>query len=259
MMKNTKMMTLVAAGVAGLALANMPVHAAEKTITLGSTGVSYPTSYKENDKLVGFDVEVANKAFAAEGYKVKWVNGDFDSLLQQLSSKKIQGVSNAVAYNKDRAKQYRFSKLYATYNQQVAVPKDSKAKKVSDLAGKTVGAVQGSTSIKNLNAYNKKVDVRAFESRDDAVTAANTGKVDGVTNSGPILKAVIKDKQLALKMLPDKIAADHDGAVFTKDASGKKDAKIFNAGLKKLYKDGELQKLSHKYFGEDIINGKALK
>lgn len=150
MMKNTKMMTLVAAGVAGLALANMPVHAAEKTITLGSTGVSYPTSYKENDKLVGFDVEVANKAFAAEGYKVKWVNGDFDSLLQQLSSKKIQGVSNAVAYNKDRAKQYRFSKLYATYNQQVAVPKDSKAKKVSDLAGKTVGAVQGSTSIKNL-------------------------------------------------------------------------------------------------------------
>ena len=74
MMKNTKMMTLVAAGVAGLALANMPVHAAEKTITLGSTGVSYPTSYKENDKLVGFDVEVANKAFAAEGYKLKWVN-----------------------------------------------------------------------------------------------------------------------------------------------------------------------------------------
>ena len=139
------------------------------------------------------------------------------------------------------------------------MPKDSKAKKVSDLAGKTVGAVQGSTSIKNLNAYNKKVDVRAFESRDDAVTAANAGKVDGVTNSGPILKAVIKDKQLALKMLPDKIAADHDGAVFTKDASGKKDAKTFNAGLKKLYKDGELQKLSHKYFGEDIINGKALK
>ena len=35
MMKNTKMMTLVAAGVAGLALANMPVHAAEKTITVG--------------------------------------------------------------------------------------------------------------------------------------------------------------------------------------------------------------------------------
>lgn len=231
----------------------------ESVVTLGSTGTSYPTAYKEDGKLKGFDVEVAQKAFEQEGYKVRWVNGDFDGLLQQLSNNKIQGVSNAISYSAERAKQYTFSKLYARYAQQIAVPKDSTIAHVAELQGLTVASVQGSSNINNLQKYDSKIRVQGFESRDSAITAATSKKVAGVTNSGPILKSVIKNKGVTLKVLPEKIAEDKDGVIFTNDKPGRKNAKIFNAGLTKIYKNGQLKSISEKYFGEDITIKGAFK
>ena len=78
-MRNRKLVLVTVLGIsAGVGILQTKASAASKTVTFGSTGVSYPSSFKSNGKLKGFDVEVVNKASKRLGYKVKWVNADFD-------------------------------------------------------------------------------------------------------------------------------------------------------------------------------------
>jgi putative amino-acid transport system substrate-binding protein len=79
--------------------------ASEKVLKVGSTGQSFPNGYKEGDKLVGFDVELAEKIAGNLGYKIEWVTTDFSGLMAQLESGRIDTVANAVAITEERSEQ----------------------------------------------------------------------------------------------------------------------------------------------------------
>ena len=53
---------------------------------MGATGQSYPNAYQENEKLVGFDVEVIETIAKNLGYTVEWTLSDFSGLMGQLRS-----------------------------------------------------------------------------------------------------------------------------------------------------------------------------
>lgn len=227
---------------------------ATQTITLGSTGASFPSSYKSGDKLVGFDVEVAQKAAKLAGYRVKWVNADFDGLWGQLDTNRVQGIANAVSFTPERQAKYQFTNAYYNDEAKVAVPTSSKAKKLSDLDNQKVAGVAGSNNITALQSVNKSIVVAPFENRDSATQAVLSEKVAGVVNSGPILSATIKKNHLKLRLLPDTIQKTKVGIVFKKDDAGKKYAKSFNKAFVELAKQGEIEKLSKQYFGYDVSN-----
>lgn len=79
------------------------------TIVVGTTGQSYPNSYEKDGKLVGYDIEVFEKAAKKEGYKVKWVKADFSGIMGQLDSGRVDSVANAVAVTDERKEKYQFS------------------------------------------------------------------------------------------------------------------------------------------------------
>ncbi|CAM3225389.1 transporter substrate-binding domain-containing protein [Leuconostoc rapi] len=225
-----------------------------KTITLGSTGASFPTSYKDGNKLVGFDVEVAQNAAKKAGYKVKWVNADFDGLWGQLDTNRIQGIANAVEKTPEREKKYTFSKTYVNDETRIAVKKGSTYKKVSDLNGLQVAAVAGSNKIAALQNFNNKINISPFENRDGSIQAVLSNKSVGLVNSGSILSATIAQKKLDLRLLPDVVSKSEIAFAFAKNDTGKKYDKALNKGLVAIAKDGTLKKLSIKYFGSDVTN-----
>lgn len=225
-------------------------HAA-KTVTFGSTGTSYPTAFKKDGKLQGFDVDVANTAAKRLGYKVKWVNADLDGLFGSLDNGKVDAVANDIAVTKQRQAKYVFSSVYSYDPTAVAVRKDSKFKTLKDLEGKKVAAVIASNNIKALKKYDSKINIKTFETRDQAYAALTSGQVDGMVNTRPILEATIKEKNLDWKVVKGNAKQNDVAIPFKKTAKGKKLQKQFSKEIKKMHKDGTLTKISKKYYGYD--------
>lgn len=224
------------------------------TVTLAATGTSFPTSYKKNGKLVGFDVELADKAAKDLGYKTKWVTGEFDGLLGQLDNGKVDTVANDIAITPERSKKYIFSDVYNTEETTVAVNKNTSYKNLRDLDGKTVAGAVASNNTENLKNYDPKINIKTYEGRDDIYQALLVGHVDGVINTRNNLKALIKAKGYNWKVLKGNAATVKIALPFLKNTRGRKLKKQFDKEITKLIKDGTVRKLSIKYFGYDVTS-----
>lgn len=250
-LKFPPVLAVLAVGLSLLFLTTQPTLAAKKTVTFGATGTSFPTAYKNDGKLVGFDVEVANTIAKRLGYKAKWVTADFDGLFGSIDNKKIDTIPNDVAVTPERKETYLFSNPYNYEPTAVAVGKDSKFKTIKDLEGHKVAGGLASNNTKALKKYDSKINVVTFETRDQTFQALTSGHVDGVVNTRPILKALIREKNLPWKVVSGTVTNTKIAFPFKNDARGKKLQKQFNHEIKQLYKDGTLAKLANKYFGYD--------
>ncbi|KZL35535.1 transporter substrate-binding domain-containing protein [Secundilactobacillus collinoides] len=220
----------------------------QKTVTFATTGVSFPTSYKSNGKLKGYDVDIAKAAAKQLGYTAKFKTTSFDGLFGQLSSGKVDAVANMVSITPQREKQYYFSKPYGYFTYAIAVSKKSKLTNINQLSGKTLAVVTGSNQIEAIKALNPKIKLRTFDDRDSAINAVTTGQVDGYCHSSAILASTIKQKHLSLKILKGRFESQKVGFAFEKNAAGKKLAKKFSKAINKLQKQGKIVKISKQYF-----------
>jgi putative amino-acid transport system substrate-binding protein len=224
-----------------------------KTITVGTTGGGYPTSYKKDGKLTGFDVEVVNKIAKRLGYKVKWKTADLDGLFGDLESGRVDTIANNLGSTPERAKKYNFSEAYSQDYVAVAVTKNSGIKSIKDLSGKNVSGYLGSNTIKVLQKQNSKVNIKTYETKDQSYEALVNEHVDGVVSTKPMLEAIIHQRKLNWKIVAGDKTKSNIVLPFTKDAKGNKLRKQFNKELKAMKKDGSLAKISTKYFGYATI------
>lgn len=232
-----------------------PAFAAQKTLKVGTTGESYPTSFKKNDKLVGFDVEVMKLVAKRLGYKVKFTTSDFSGLVGQLDSGKVDTLAQNFAVTAERKKKFNYSTPYNHYATSIAVLKSSNYKTLKSLEGKTVGAVVASENTTAIKAYDPKINIKTYDTRDVMYQALNSGHVEGVVNTIPVLKATIKEKNLPWKVVKGQASNTEVAFPFKKDAHGRTLQKKFNKELKVLKKDGQIKKLAVKYFGYDTTKG----
>ncbi|ANZ64536.1 ABC transporter substrate-binding protein [Secundilactobacillus paracollinoides] len=241
-------LVLVLAGCASNSGNKSSSNSSKKIVTFATTGVSYPTSYKSNGKLTGFDVDVATAAAKKIGYTAKFKTTSFDGLFGQLSSGKVDAVANMVSITPQRERQYYFSKPYGYFTYAIAVSKKSKLTNINQLSGKTLAVVTGSNQIEAIKALNPKIKLRTFDDRDSAINAVTTGQVDGYCHSSAILASTIKQKNLPLKILKGRFDSQKVGFAFAKNAAGKKLAKKFNTAIDKLQRQGKIAKISKQYF-----------
>ncbi|WP_294844803.1 amino acid ABC transporter substrate-binding protein [uncultured Gilliamella sp.] len=233
-------------------------QAPEKTvIKVGSTGQSYPNGYKQDDKLVGFDVEVTQAIANELGYQVEWVIAEFGGLMGQFDSGRLDTIANAVAITPARQAKYDFSNAYSFYGSQIVTHKDNQTiNTLPDFNGKTIAGVLGSNHINNLKKAfpNNEITIKTYETRDGAMYDTEFQRVDGYVNSKPILLAEIKRKNLPFKLVGDPITIEQVAFPFSKDEKGQALREKFNQALEKLRANGTLKNLSIKYFGEDITS-----
>lgn len=226
-------------------------------IKVGSTGQSYPNGYKQDGKLVGFDVEVTEAIANELGYKVEWIIAEFGGLMGQFDSGRLDTVANAVAVTPARQAKYDFTQAYSFYGSQIVTHKDNNnINQLTDFNGKTIAGVLGSNHINNLKKAfpNNEITIKTYETRDGAMHDAEFQRVDGYVNSKPILLAEIKRKNLPFKLVGDPITIEQVAFPFNKDEKGKALREKFNQVIEKLRANGTLKNLSIKYFGEDITS-----
>jgi putative amino-acid transport system substrate-binding protein len=224
-----------------------------KTIRIVTTGVSFPGSYKENNQLKGFDVDVAKAAAKKIGYKVKFKTTSFDGLFGQLQSGKVDAIASNITVTPERQKQFYFSKPYGYFKSAVTVSKKSSLTSLNQLKNKTIAATVGSIQIQQLKKLSFPTKVKTYDDREGALNAVINRQTDGYSNARAILAAVIVQKKLPLKLLKGDFAPEKIAITFNKDSQGKKLQKKFNKAIDELQKDGTIAKLSKKYFsGVDV-------
>jgi putative amino-acid transport system substrate-binding protein len=226
-----------------------------RVIKVGSTGQSYPNGYKDNDKLIGFDVELTEAIAKELGLQIEWVLTGFSGLMGQLDADRIDTVANVVSATKARREKYNFTKAYSYYGSSIVTHiENTDINVLDDLHGKTISGVLGSNHLNVLKERfpNNEVNVRTYETRDGAMYDLVYKRVDGYINAKPILLAEIKRAKLPFKFVGDPLILEDIAYPFSKTKKGEQLLKDFDNALAKLRARGVIKELSVKYFGEDI-------
>lgn len=228
-------------------------QSSNKTIEIATAGTIFPNAYKQNGKLTGYDVQVAEAAAKAEGYKVKFTVTDFDGIFGQIDAGRADTVANDIGATPERKQKYIFSTPYNRETTNIAVKSNAKYQQLKDLEGKTVATSgAGNNFIASLKKYDSKIKIKVYETRDQAIQALITGRVNGLLYSRATLSAIIKHQSLKWRVVRGNASSTDVAYPFKDDQKGKQLRNTFNKGLKKIRENGTLNKISNKYFGYDI-------
>lgn len=202
------MMTI--AGTASIAMAEgetEAVKAAGKVIM--TTNAEFePFEYKDNDAIVGIDVEIANKIAEKLGVELEIADIAFDSLIPSLNAGKADFIAAGMTATDERRKNVDFSEPYFNASQTIIVAVDSEIATREDLNDKVVGVQQGTTgdiycTNEDGSSDIKVKEVRRYPKGMDAVSDLITGRLDAVViDNFPANKLVEKNPD-KIKLLED--------------------------------------------------------
>ncbi|WP_028856473.1 transporter substrate-binding domain-containing protein [Psychrilyobacter atlanticus] len=154
----------------------------EKVVVVGTAPNFVPFEYMDGDKIVGFDMDLLDEVSKETGLKFKVVGMDFSGLLPALQTKKIDLIVAGMSITEDRKKNVNFSHPYFNVSQVIMVGEGSKEiEKESDIAGKKIGVVMGTTSdtiAENLSKELDGVETVKYNKLHEAVLSLQAEKID---------------------------------------------------------------------------------
>lgn len=222
-------------------------------IRIGLEGDWQPFSYHDaDDKLVGYDVEVAQNIAKELGVEAEITEAPWDGLLTGLSTGVYDIVVNGVDITPDREETFDFSDPYAYDHIDLVVKKENTdITSFDDLKGRTSANSTGSTyaelgeqygaAVSNVPTLAETMEL-VLNGTVDATINADTSVQDYLNTTGETdLKVVAQLDDVTSYAIPLKKGSDS-----LKEA--------VNAAIQKMRDDGTLSELSKKYFGADLTN-----
>lgn len=223
----------------------------KNVLRVGTEGTYSPFSFRDdNDKLTGYDVDVAKAVAKKIDYKIKFVEAPWDSMLAAFDAKKTDVVFNQVAITPERKEKYLFSTPYSVSHPALIVNKDNhEIKDFADLNGKT--SAQSLTSNYAEMAENLGAKISSVDGFSTAVELVADNRADATLNDDVTYYDYLNQKPDApIKIVKTSDEATEVAAMFHK--GDEKLAKKVDKAIKELEEDGTLTKLSEKYFKKDI-------
>ena len=256
MKKFTKIVSVLAA----LAIAVLCCGCGSKSMTakegklIMATNAEFPPyEYKEGDKIVGIDAEVAQLIADKLNLELEIADVDFDSIIPGVQSGKYDMGMAGMTVTDERKEKVNFSDSYATGVQVVIVKEDSEIKTIDDLEGKKIGAQQGTTgyiyaSDTPENGGYGEENVTGYQNGALAVEALKGDKVDCVIIDNEPAKAYVAANE-GLKILDTEYVTEDYAICFAKENTELQEK--VNTALKELIGDGSVKKVVDKYIKAD--------
>lgn len=222
-------------------------------IVVATEGTWAPwTFHDESNKLVGFDVEVAQAIAEKLGVKAVFAETEWDGIFAGIDSRRYDITCNGVEITDERTQKYDFSAPYGYIHTALIVRNDTTdINDFADLKGKNTANSLGSTYAMQAESYGAKV--QTIDTLEETLQLVEHRRVDATLNAD----VSFYDYMKVHPEKPFKIIA------LTKDASqvaiplrkGEETAslrKAIDKAIADLSADGTLSAISVKYFGSDI-------
>ena len=153
------------------------------------------------DKIVGFDISIAEKIAKDMGVKLKIEELGFDALLGALKTGKIDLIISGMSITEERLKEVDFSDPYFVVQQKVLVRKDdkNKYKTTDDFEGVSVGAQKQTTQEALVKNEMTGADLTSLQKVPDLINNLLNKKVNAVVMEQPVAEAYAQQsKDLAI-------------------------------------------------------------
>lgn len=227
-------------------------------LRIGCEAAYVPFTYRQDGKIVGYDVELADLFCKALGVKPNFIDTAWAGVIPSLYAKKFDIIMSAMSYTKERLERVAFSIPYAEASQAMLIRSadDTKIKAIGDMNGRTLAVKLGSPGQILQERIDKELkskggggfkEVRVFDDHPAAYVALAQNRVDGVLNTIPTLAMVLKDAPGRYAMVKG-VGTDNWAGI----AARKEDPEIIkfiDVELARLKADGTLYKLQEKWFG----------
>lgn len=225
------------------------------TLKIGTDGLNEPMSFYAGEQLTGFDIEFAKRLAIFLNAKTAFQTMEFSALVIAAQTGKIDLLVAALNETPERRKKLLFSETYVDSEITFLVRKDRLAPhdltaitNLSQLAGKKIGVLTGSTYDKLLEQQIPGAFSEHFNSFSDQTEAVKSGKIAGFLVDEPIAKDIINQTS-GVTFLKEMLSADGYAFAFAKSKPGLH--KQVDAALREMRDNGALRKLSAKWFGRD--------
>ncbi|WP_405888714.1 glutamate ABC transporter substrate-binding protein [Streptomyces sp. NBC_01136] len=201
----------------------------------------------------GFDVDVATYVAKELGYKpdqIQWVETKSADRENALQRGDVKFIAATYSITDERKQKVDFAGPYLLAHQDLLVKKDSKITKGTDLNGKNLCSVTGSTSAQNVQkSIAPKANLKENSAYSECIASLQSGVVDAVTTDDSILAGfAAQDKYKGqFKLAGLKLSNENYGVGVKKGDTATLDK--INKALEKMVSDGSWQKAVDKNFG----------
>lgn len=243
-------LVIVAPAQAGVAAAQ---DAGQPVIRVGTEGTYPPFSFHDprSGALTGYDIEVVEAIAERAGWRLEFVETQWDAVFPALDSGRIDVVANQVSKNAERAAKYGLSDTY-TYSHGVIVRRtgDESIKTLDDLRGKVTA--ESATSNWADIARDAGARVESVEGFAQAAALLTQGRVDAIVNDN----IAVLDYQASTGSgdveVAGKAGAETSEQVLTFRQDDRERLDEANRAISSLKADGTLRGISEKYFKADV-------
>lgn len=238
--------------------------AAESTLdkdelVIGLDDTFVPMGFKdESGKLVGFDVELADAVAKKLNKTYRFQAIDWSMKETELNNGNIDLIWNGYSINDERKGKVEFSKAYLNNTQVIVTLADSNIKSKTDLAGKKVGAQNGSTAVDAVEADGDTIKsfdgekLITFEDNNSALMDLEAKRLDAIVVDEILARYYMKARgQEKYKILNQNFGEEQYGVGIRKGDT--KFVEAFNKALDEVIADKTAGEISKKWFEEDII------
>ncbi|NRT77295.1 amino acid ABC transporter substrate-binding protein [Clostridium beijerinckii] len=228
-------------------------------LVIGLDDTFVPMGFKnENGEIVGFDVDLANAVGKKLNKKVKFQSIDWSMKETELNNGNIDLIWNGYSITDERKEKVEFSKPYLSNTQVIVTLADSTIKSKNDLAGKKVGAQNGSTAVDAVEAagdIEKSFDggkLVTFEDNNAALMDLEAKRLDAIVVDEILARYYMKARgEEKYKILTDNFGSEKYGVGIKKGDT--KFVEAFDKALDEVISDGTAADISKKWFEQDII------
>jgi polar amino acid transport system substrate-binding protein len=261
-MRRVLLVGVVAMGVLGLAASTW---AGETTlekisrtgvVTIGTRTASPPFGYiNKQNEWVGFSIDLARLVHKniekklGKSVKFELKESKPDTRIPLLSSMAVDLIAGTMTDTRPRRDSVDFSMTFFVTGAQFLVKEGSPIRGIQDVAGKRVGAQQGSTNERAIRERVPQAQLVVFPDQPAGFTALVQGRVDTYTNDGIQLwglkyKAPNPNEW---KVVGDFYTYEPYGMAMRKNDSDFR--AVVNNTLMEALEDGEYFKIYEKWFG----------
>src|SRR5690606_34541693 len=184
---------------------------------------NFPPMGFRNDKneLVGFDIDLAREAAKRLGIEVEFKPIDWSAKEAELNGKRVDALWNGLTITEERKKNIAFTAPYMANHQIIVVAKDSPIQTKADLAGRVVGAQDGSSAVdaikKDEPVASSLKELKLFGDNVTALMDLSTGRLDAVVVDEVVGRYLASKREGQYRVLEENFGTEDYGVGLRKD------------------------------------------
>ncbi|MEG0920039.1 MAG: amino acid ABC transporter substrate-binding protein [Comamonas sp.] len=233
-----------------------PVAAVATKLVVGLDDNFPPMGFRdEKNEIVGFDIDMAREVAKRANIEVEFKPIDWNAKEAELLGKRVDALWNGLTILETRKEKILFTDPYMVNKQIIITKSGSDIKTKADMAGKVVGAQEGSSAVtameKEAELHAKFKETKLFGDNITALMDLETGRLDVVVVDEVVGRYLVNKKPDNYTVLAEDFGTEDYGVGFRKDDEATRNK--VNDALNEMKKDGKAAEIAQKWFGADVI------